>query len=180
MKSPASDAKSYLAALPADRGSELATCRKVVLQNLGAGLEEGIQYGMIGYYVPHRVYPAGYHADPKQPLPFAALAAQKNHLALYLNVLALSAEAESQFRAEWAKSGKKLDLGKSCIRFKKAEDLALDVIGKTIRASTAKKFIALYEASLGDRAPSAKTKLAAAKSQREKPAAAKPRAKKKA
>lgn len=177
-----SDAKSYLAALPADRRSELETCRKVVLQNLDAEFEEGMQYGMIGYYVPHRVYPAGYHVDPKKPLPFAALAAQKHHLALYLNVVALSGDAEQAFRAQWAKSGKKLDLGKSCIRFKKAEDLALDVIGKTIRATSAKKFIAMYEASLGARAPRQKTKAkpAAAKSPKKRPAAAKPRAKKKA
>src|SRR5580692_4016921 len=84
MKSEAKTVAAYLASLPADRRAAIAVVRDVVRDNLDAGYEEGIQYGMIGWYVPHRLFPSGYHADPKQPLPFAALASQKNHMALYL------------------------------------------------------------------------------------------------
>jgi hypothetical protein len=101
-----------------------------------------MHYGMIGYYVPHRVYPAGYHCDPKQPLPFASLASQKNHMAVYLCSIYGSSDEEKWFRAEWAKTGKKLDMGKSCVRFKKLDDLALEVIGQAIRRVPAAKYVA--------------------------------------
>src|SRR5580693_4171014 len=84
MQSGAKTVAEYLDSLPADRRAAISAVREVIRANLDAGYEEGIQYGMIGYYVPHRLFPAGYHADPKQPLPFAALASQKNHMALYL------------------------------------------------------------------------------------------------
>ena len=103
-----------------------------------------MQYGMIGYYVPHRVYPPGYHCDPKQPLPFLCLASQKNYLSLYLGCV-YGPEREKPFRAAWAKTGRKLDMGKSCLRFKKVEDLALDVIGESIRRLPARQFIEYYE-----------------------------------
>ena len=96
----------YLAALPADRRRALEAVRKVIRKNLDKGYEEGILYGMIGYYVPHRVYPDGYHCDPTQPLPFASLASQKNHMAVYLMCLYGDEEQESWFRKAWAKSGK--------------------------------------------------------------------------
>ena len=100
--------------------------RAVILDNLDDEYEEGMQYGMIGYYVPHRVYPAGYHCDPRQPLPFAGLAAQKNHMSLYL-CSAYGDHAEARWlRQAWAKSGKKLDMGKSCVRFRSIDDLPLD------------------------------------------------------
>ncbi|MGC4087989.1 MAG: MmcQ/YjbR family DNA-binding protein [Polyangiaceae bacterium] len=108
---------AYLAKLPPERRRALEACRQVILQNLDGDYEEGIQYGMIGYFVPHRVFPAGYHTDPKQPLPFAALASQKQHMAVYLNCVYVSGDAEQRFRERWAKTGKKLDMGKSCIRF---------------------------------------------------------------
>jgi len=136
----------YLAALPADRRRALEAVRKVIRKNLDKGYEEGIQYGMIGYYVPHRVYPDGYHCDPTQPLPFASLASQKNHMAVYLMCLYGDEEQESWFRKAWAKSGKNLDMGKSCVRFKKVEDLALDVIGAAVRRVPAKAYIEHYEA----------------------------------
>jgi hypothetical protein len=107
-----------------------------------------MQYGMIGYYVPHKIFPPGYHCDPKQPLPFAGLASQKNHMAVYLMCVYGSKEQAEMFRKDWAKTGKKLDMGKSCIRFKKLEDLPLDVIGKAIARVPAKKYIAAYEAVL--------------------------------
>src|SRR6185436_18364735 len=127
--------------LPADRRAALETVRKVVRANLDAGFEEGMQYGMIGYYVPHSVYPAGYHCDPKQPLPFAALASQKNHLSLYLMCIYGGGSGNPHaewFQREWKKSGKKLDMGKACIRFEQPDDLALDVVAATFARMTAK------------------------------------------
>ena len=88
---------------------------------------------MIGYYVPHRVHPAGYHCDPRQPLPFAALASQKNYMSLYLMCVYADSAHSEWFRQAWARTGKKLDMGKACVRFKKVDDLALDVIGEAIR-----------------------------------------------
>jgi hypothetical protein len=119
-----------------------------VLKNLDKDFEEGIQYGMIGYYVPHRVHPAGYHCDPKQPLPFAALASQKNYMSLYMMCVYGHSDHASWFQQAWAKTGKKLDMGKACVRFKKVDDLALDVIGEAIRRMPAKKYIAICEAAL--------------------------------
>jgi len=146
--SKARTVKEYLAELPAERRATVEAVRGIILKNLAKDFEEGMSYGMIGYYVPHRVYPPGYHCDPKQPLPYAGLASQKNHLAIYLMCVYSSEKHAAWFRKEWAKSGKKLDMGKSCIRFKKVEDVALDVIGKAIARVTPKEFIANYEAVL--------------------------------
>src|SRR4051812_37152315 len=123
MQSKATTVGQYLAELPPERRTAIETVRKVMLENLDPVFEEGMQYGMIGYFVPHRVYPAGYHCDPKQPLPFAALASQKNHMSVYLGCV-YGSERERAFREAWAKTGKKLDMGKACVRFKKPEDLA--------------------------------------------------------
>jgi hypothetical protein len=140
--------EDYLASLTDERRDALQTVRKVILENLDKDYEEGIQYGMIGYYVPHRVFPAGYHCDPEQPLPFAGLASQKNFMAIYLMCLYSSAEQEAWFREAWAKSGKKLDMGKSCVRFKKLDDVPLDVIGQAIRRIPVRAFIENYQASI--------------------------------
>jgi hypothetical protein len=145
MQSKATTPTAYLASLPADRRAALKAVRNVIRANIDKPFAEGMQYGMIGYFLPHSVYPDGYHCDPKQPLPFAGLASQKNHMSLYLMCIYGDAENEAWFRKEWAKSGKKLDMGKSCIRFKKAEDLALDVIAKVFKRVTARKFVAHYE-----------------------------------
>lgn len=151
MNSQATNVQAYLAELPPDRREALQAVRQVILKNLDRDYEECMQYGMIGYSVPHRVYPAGYHCDPSQPVPFACLASQKNYMSLHLmSLYGLPAEDE-WFRKEWARTGKKLDMGKACIRFKKIEDLALDVIGKAIARMPAKKYIGLYE-SWADRA----------------------------
>jgi hypothetical protein len=141
--------QQYLDSLPADRRDALEAVRRVILANLGEGYAEGIQYGMIGYFVPHAVYPAGYHCDPKQPLPFASIASQKNHMAVYLCSIYGSEDEQRWLREAWAKSGKRLDMGKACIRFRKIEDLPLDVIGKAIKRMPVKKLIAQYEAVLG-------------------------------
>ena len=148
MISSARTVDEYLAELPADRRAAIQAIREVILANLGEGFEEGMQYGMIGYHVPHNLYPAGYHCDPQQPLPFAGLASQKNYMSFYLHCLYSDAKQEEWFRKRWAKSGKKLDMGKSCIRFKKLEDLPLDVIGEAIARIPMKAYIAAYEAGL--------------------------------
>lgn len=171
---PAASVKEYLANLPQDRRDALEAVRKVILANLDKDYEEGIQYGMIGYYVPHRVFPPGYHCDPKQPLPFASIASQKNHMAVYLMCVYGSQELEQWFRDAWAKTGKKLDMGKSCVRFKKLDDLALNVIGDAIKRVPAKKYIETYQASLGG----AKSAKAAAKTEESAAAPAKAAAKK--
>jgi hypothetical protein len=151
--SKATTVKEYLAGLPAERRASVEAVRKVILQNLDKDYEEGMQYGMIGYYVPHRVYPAGYHCDPKQPLPFASLASQKNHLSLYMMGLYCGCSSDGKgmtpdaawFVKEWAKTGRKLDRGRACIRFKSSADLPLDLIGKAVARIPARKYIAVYE-----------------------------------
>ncbi|HXA17619.1 MAG TPA: DUF1801 domain-containing protein [Thermoanaerobaculia bacterium] len=153
MQSKATTVSAYLASLPDDRRKSIDTVRSVILANLDKDFEEGMQYGMIGYYIPHRIYPAGYHADPKQGLPFAALASQKNYMSVYLMGLycgCIEGVSDTNlvrwFHEAWAKSGKKkLDMGKSCIRFKKVDDLALDVLGEAIRRMPAKAYIEAYE-----------------------------------
>lgn len=158
MQSKAATVTEYLASLPADRRSAIETVRKTILKNLDKKYQEAMQYGMICYSVPHSVYPAGYHCDPRQPLPFAAIASQKNYMSVYLMspesgcVGDMSCENNARwFREAWAKTGKKLDMGKSCIRFKSIDDLALDVIGEAIKRVPVKRFIEGYEAALGDR-----------------------------
>lgn len=140
MQSKATTVPHYLASLPPDRRKAIETVRNVILANLDPDYEEGMSYGMIGYPVPHRLYPAGYRPDPRQGLPFVALASQKNYMSLYLMGLYCGCvdgvsdnERVRWFHAAWAKSGKKLGMGKSCIRFKKLDDLPLDVIGEAIR-----------------------------------------------
>lgn len=145
MQSKASTVAEYLESLPEDRREALEAVRKVVLENLDDDVEERMQYGMIGWSIPHRVFPDGYHADPEQPLPYAAIASQKNYLSLYLmTVYSAGGEDEKWFREEWSKSGKKLDMGKSCIRFRSADDLALDVIAGALRRTPPKKHIETY------------------------------------
>lgn len=173
MQSKATTVAAYLASLPADRRDAVSAVRKVILDNLDKDFAEGMQYGMIGYYVPHSVFPAGYHCDPKQPLPFAALGSQKNHMSLHLMCVYGSEEQRTWFEAAWKKTGKKLDMGKACVRFKKAEDLALDVIGETIRRVPAKKYIAVYEgllAQMGKGGAKAKGAKTGAKKAPKKPA----------
>jgi uncharacterized protein YdhG (YjbR/CyaY superfamily) len=146
MQSKATTVAAYLAELPGERRAELETVLKVIRANLAEGFEEGMQYGMIGWFVPHRLYPQGYHCNPDEPLPFAHLASQKNHLALYLMCLYTDSAEMERFRQRWAATGKKLDMGKACIRFKRATELALDVIGETFARVTVEKFVEHYEA----------------------------------
>jgi hypothetical protein len=153
MQSKAATVAEYLETLPEDRRAAVEAVRKVILANLDKDYEEGMSYGMIGYCVPHRVYPPGYHCDPKQALPFAALASQKNYLSLYLMCVYGDNPHAEWFQKAWAKTGKKLDMGKSCIRFKKVEDLALDVIAESFQRMPARKYIEIVEKSTATRSP---------------------------
>ena len=164
----------YLKGLPADRRAALETLRTTIGKTIDKSLEEGIQYGMIGYYVPHSVYPAGYHCDPKQPLPFASIASQKNHIGLYLFCVYMNDDLQKWFVDAWKKSGKKLDMGKSCVRVKSIEDIPLDVVAALFKNVKAKAFIASYEKSRG----AAKKKKPSAKKPSAKKAAKKSAAKK--
>jgi hypothetical protein len=148
MQSKVTTVEQYLSELPEDRRKAIEAVRQVILKNLDKDYEEGMQYGMIGYYVPHRVYPPGYHCDPKQPLTFAGLASQKNHMSLYLMCIYGDSNHLKWFREAWAKTGKKLDMGKSCVRFKKLEDIPLDVIGEAIKRVPARKYVESCESAL--------------------------------
>lgn len=165
MQSRAATVEEYLRSLPADRREAIAAVRKVFLDNLDRNYAEGMQYGMIGYYVPHSVFPPGYHCDPKQPLPFGGLASQKNKMSLYLMCLYGNSEQEKWFKSAWARTGKKLDMGKACIRFSKVEDLALEVIAEAIRRVPAAAYIARYQSNLAQHAAGR-----AARSSKPKPA----------
>ena len=147
MKSDAKTVEEYLKDLPADRRAAIGAVRKVILANLPKGYEECMSYGMIGYVVPHSIYPAGYHCDPSLPLPYANLASQKNHMALYLMCVYGDKATEQWFRKAWLATGKKLDMGKSCIRFKKLEDVSLEVIGQVIARVPVDKYISRVEKS---------------------------------
>lgn len=148
MQSKAKTVARYLAELPLDRRASVQAVRKVILKNLPRGYEEGMQYGMISYYVPHTIYPDGYHCDSKQPLPFVSLASQKNHLSLYMMCIYGESDHAAWFHAELAKTGEKLDMGKACIRFKKVDDLPLDLIGRAIKRIPVKTYIDWYEAAI--------------------------------
>ena len=138
--------QEYLDALPEDRREALGKVRDVIRANLPDGFEEGMQYGMIGYYVPLNRFPKTYNG---QPLDLAGLASQKNYMSLYLNNVYGNRDLEGWFRDRYAESGKKLNMGKSCVRFTKVSDLALDVIGKTIARTPLDAFLEHYETAQG-------------------------------
>lgn len=146
MQSKATTVAAYLRELPADRRKTISAVRSVILENLSEGFEEGMQYGMLGYFVPHRLYPKGYHTNPKDPLPFVSLASQKNGCSLYLFGLYPQPAALKRFEKAWAKTGKKLDMGKSCVRFKTVDDLALEVVATAISEVTVDAHVHAYEA----------------------------------
>lgn len=133
MTSDAKTVDEYLASLPEDRRRSLSIVRQILLEHLPEGYEEGMLYGMIGYYVPHSIFPDGYHCYPTKPLMYVNLGSQKNHMALYLMCTYGDPVRKAQFVEDYIASGKKLDMGKACLRFKKAEDLALDVIAEVIK-----------------------------------------------
>ncbi|MDI9641714.1 DUF1801 domain-containing protein [Kamptonema cortianum] len=148
MTSKALSVSEYLENLPEDRREAISVVRNEILRNLPDGFEEGIQYGMIGYFVPHSIYPDGYHCDPKQPVPFASIASQKNHMAVYMFCIYTDPAVADWFVEEYKKSGKKLDMGKGCVRFKKLEDLPVELIGQAIAKVTLDDFLANYIANI--------------------------------
>ena len=146
MQSKAATPELYLKEIPADRQEAMTKLRKVILKNLPRGFKEGMSYGMIGYFVPHSLYPAGYHCDPKLPLPFACLASQKNAITFYHMGVYSDPKLLKWFTDEYAKAGVgKLDMGKSCIRFKKPENIPYKLIGELCTKITVEKWIGIYE-----------------------------------
>ena len=143
VSSKAPTPEAYLAELEPERAVFLSRLRNLVNANLPDGYVERMSWGMIGWEVPLELYPDTYNG---QPLVYAALAAQKNHTALYLNCVYASEERTERMRSAWAATGRKLDMGKSCLRFKRAEDVAEDVLAQTIRSIPVERFIAEYEA----------------------------------
>ena len=141
--SKASTVEEYLESLPPDRREVVSRVRDVILRNLPAGYQERMNWGMISYEIPMERYPHTYNG---QPLSYAALAAQKNYYSLYLMATYALPGGESSLRADFEKAGKKLDMGKSCVRFKQLDDLPLDVIGRAIAATPPDDYIARYEA----------------------------------
>ncbi|RZJ67990.1 MAG: DUF1801 domain-containing protein [Flavobacterium sp.] len=141
--------QEYLEAIPEDRNEPISKLRDIINKNIPKGFEEGINYGMLGWYVPHSTYPAGYHCDPKQPLPFLGIASQKNFIALYNSAIYADKEIHDWFVAEYPKYVKtKLDMGKSCIRFKKPENIPYELIGELVSKMTPEQWITIYESTL--------------------------------
>jgi hypothetical protein len=148
MQSKAKTVKEYIDSLSDDRKSAITDIRKVILKNLPKGFEETMQYGMISYVVPHKTYPSGYHASPKDALPFISLASQKNYLALY-HMMVYQGELHDWFVRAWKNaSDKKLDMGKVCIRFKKQEDVPLKLLGELVSKVTPEQWIEVYEKTI--------------------------------
>jgi uncharacterized protein YdhG (YjbR/CyaY superfamily) len=143
----ASTVAEYLAGLPADRRAALSAVRKMINENLPDGYEEGIQFGMIGWYVPLSTYPAGYGENKKVALPLVALASQKSGMVLHFLCFYGHPTLSTWFTSEYKKSGKKLDMGKGCVRFNKLDDLALDVVGRTVARVPVKEHIDNYRAA---------------------------------
>lgn len=157
MQSQTKTAEDYLKEIPSERLEAFANLRNTILKNIPKGFEECMSYGMIGYVVPHKLYPAGYHCDPKIPLPFVSIASQKNFIALYHMGIYADADLLAWFVNEYPKHCKtKLDMGKSCIRFKKPDDIPFKLIGELLKKITVKDWIARYEAVLNGPRPERK------------------------
>lgn len=146
MKIEANTPDEYIAQLPEERQQAVSKLREIICKNLPEGFQETISYGMIGYVVPHSVYPAGYHCDTKLPLPFINIASQKNFIALYHMGIYANKNLLDWFVAEYSKHyPTKLDMGKSCIRFKKIDKIPYDLIAELSKKMTCPEWIDLYE-----------------------------------
>ncbi len=149
MQSQAASPDEYVAHLPADRQSAFNKLRATIKKNLPKGFKEVMGYGMIGYVVPHSLYPAGYHCNPELPLPFMNIASQKNFIAVYHRGVYADPNLYKWFTEAHAKaSSKKLDMGKSCMRYKKPEDIPFDLIGQLASKMTTDDWIARYEKNI--------------------------------
>lgn len=146
MQSKATTPEQYLSELPEDRKAAMLKLRNAIKENLPQGFEEVISYGMLGYVVPHSIYPSGYHCNSKLPLPFINLASQKNFIALYHMGIYANKNLESWFVSEYPKHVKtKIDMGKSCLRFKKMDDIPFDFIGQLAAKVSVEDWISNYE-----------------------------------
>jgi len=146
MQSSASTPEAYISEVPEDRQAAFKKLRNTIKKNLPKGFKEVMSYGHIGYVVPHEIYPAGYHCDPKTPLPFLSIASQKNNIAVYHMGLYANPALLKWFTEEFAKkSKKKPDMGKSCIRLKNPDDIPFDLIGELSSKMTPQDWIAMYE-----------------------------------
>jgi uncharacterized protein YdhG (YjbR/CyaY superfamily) len=146
MKIEANSPDEYISKLPDDRKETVTKLRDVIRKNLPEGFQEEINYGMIGFVVPHSVYPPGYHCDPKLPLPFINIASQKNFIAVYHMAVYSDKTLNEWFTAEYPKHTKaRLDMGKSCIRFKKPAEIPFELIGELASKITPQKWIEMYE-----------------------------------
>lgn len=146
MQSKAQTVDEYISQIPDIQREAIIRLRKTILENIPEGFSEQMSYEMIGYVVPHSLYPKGYHCDPKLPLPFVNIAAQKNFIALYHMGIYAEPVLLDWFKSEFAKLGKpKLDMGKSCTRFKKPEEIPFELIGELAKKISVADWIALYE-----------------------------------
>lgn len=149
MKTPGTTVEEILANIPEDRKEAFNKLHQTIVANLPKGFEPGISYGMIGYVIPHSLYPAGYHCKPAEPLPFASLASQKNSINFYHMGIYSDPTLMNWFLAEYPKHcSQKLDMGKSCIRFKKPEHIPYELMAQLMQKMTAEQWIALYESML--------------------------------
>ncbi len=149
MFSAAATAEQYLNELQADRKESVRLLRDTVLKNLPKGFKETIGHGMLNYVVPHSLYPAGYHCNPQQPLPFAAIASQKNFIAFYHMGIYSQPDLLNWFVEEYPKHSKtRLDMGKSCIRFKKPDQIPYKLIGELSKKINVKDWINIYESTI--------------------------------
>jgi uncharacterized protein YdhG (YjbR/CyaY superfamily) len=138
--------EEYIAQIPEDKKAVFQQLREVIIANLPTGFEEVISYGMLGYVVPHSIYPSGYHCDSKLPLPFLAIASQKNFIAVYHMGIYADEQLLNWFVEEYPKhSTQKLDMGKSCIRFKKMEHIPMNLLAELMKKMTVNQWISLYE-----------------------------------
>jgi hypothetical protein len=145
MQSKATSPQEYIDSLPADRKQPMIELRKVILKNLPKGFSEVMSYGMLGYVVPHSLFPAGYHCNPKDPLPFLCIASQKNFVAVYHMCIYSDPQLLKWFTGEYAKQSKrKLDMGKSCLRFKKPDEIPFKLIGELATKVTPQQWIDRY------------------------------------
>jgi uncharacterized protein YdhG (YjbR/CyaY superfamily) len=146
MQSKATSVDAYLAEIPEDRRVAIQKIREAIQSNLPEGFEECMNYGMIGYVVPHSIYPAGYHCTPKLPLPFANVASQKNNISFYHMGIYGSPKLLAWFQEEYPKHcTAKLDMGKGCFRFKKMDQIPFDLIGELMSKITVQQWIEQYE-----------------------------------
>ena len=149
MSSNLKTVEQYIEQLSLERKSGIQKLREIILKNLPKGFVETINYGMIGYVVPHSIYPNGYHCDPKQPLPFMGIASQKNFISFYHMGIYLDNTLLQWFQNEYPKFSKtKLDMGKSCVRFKKIEQIPFELIGKLSQKISVNDWIETYENKL--------------------------------